>query len=570
MPDSKRTTLPKGRTLIESLIQVATERPEALYSRYFFADRPAVEVSFGETIERTRELAAGLAAHGVGKGSVVLIILEHHEDLMSTFLAVMWLGAVPAFLPHPNPKVDAERYYANLHNLIYTSQPSAIVTREAVREILDSPRAQADSTLIVGPRLLTPSELCGHGTREEPAPHDSEDLALIQYSSGSTGQQKGAALSHRAILAEIRGVGEFFEITPDDSFVTWVPLYHDWGLVCVALHSLSIGSSFTLLSPIDWIRRPVVLFEVVQTYRSSIYYHPNFAFNFMTQRIRDDEMEGLDLSSLRLCCNGAEPCFCDSHRMFVERFAPWGLDRDSLGIVYGMAEVTNSVIAAGHREPIVVDPIDRSVLQRELRAQPVDENHPKPQHMLGVGCALRGTEFRIVDDERHVVDERVVGEVAIRSRAVMHGYHRNPEATGAALDDDGWYYSGDMGYQVGETLFITGRKTDMIIVGGVNIYPQDIEEIIGEHPDAVAGRIAAIGVDDQESGTQAIVVIAESKSDDPAVHRDIARYARQEVAQRLNVALGRVVHAPHRWLIKTSSGKIARQPNLERLPELER
>jgi acyl-CoA synthetase (AMP-forming)/AMP-acid ligase II len=152
----------------------------------------------------------------------------------------------------------------------------------------------------------------------------------------------------------------------------------------------------------------------------------------------------------------------------------------------------------------------------------------------------------------------------------MHGYHNNPAATAASRDADGWYYTGDMGYRAGGILFITGRKSDMIIVGGVNIYPQDIEAIVGEHPHAVAGRVAAIGVDDPELGTQKVVLIVESKSEDPEVHKDIAAWARREVGQRLNVVVHRVVHAPYTWLIKTSSGKIARIPNLKRLPELER
>jgi len=173
----------------------------------------------------------------------------------------------------------------------------------------------------------------------------------------------------------------------------------------------------------------------------------------------------------------------------------------------------------------------------------------------------------VVDDDRNELPERHVGEVAIRSRARMHGYHRNPEATEAALAPDGWYYSGDMGYRVGDLLFITGRKSDMIIVGGVNIYPQDIENIVAEHPASVPGRIAAVGVDDPELGTQKIVLIVESKSTDPAVLADLAQFARTEISQRLDVVVHRIVHVPHMWLIKTSSGKIARLPNYRRLDE---
>jgi len=479
-------------------------------------------------------------------------------------LGAMWLGGIPAFLPYPNPKSHPERFYETLGMLIETTQPRCIVSRAPVCDLLRG----SLSGVANAPALLTVEQVTGAGRSGAPTAHGPEDVALIQYSSGSTGRQKGAALSHRAILAEIAGVGEFFDISPADSFITWVPLYHDWGLVCVALHALAIGTVYTLQSPVDWVLRPVSAFIATDRYKPTIFYQPNFAFNLLTQRVRDKDMEGVDLSSLRLMCNGAEPCFYDSHTMFAERFKKWGFRPDSLGIVYGMAEVTNSVIAAGHREPIRVDVIDRFVLQSELRATEVAEGHVNAQRMLGVGRALRGTEFKIVGDHREELPERLVGEVAIRSRAVFHGYYHNPEATAATLDEAGWYYSGDMGYRAGDILYITGRKSDMIIVSGVNIYPQDIEMIVAEHPQAVAGRIAAVGVDDAELGTQRIVVLVEARSQDPAVLAEIAAFTRATVAQRLNVTVSQVVHLPERWLIKTSSGKIARLPNYRRLTEL--
>ncbi|NIR53060.1 fatty acyl-AMP ligase [candidate division KSB1 bacterium] len=553
-------------TLIGYLQHHEESTPDAPYARYLFSDRDPVEVSFRTTLQRTKQFAAGYATYGVEKGSVVLVILEHHEDLMPAFLGAMWLGAIPAFLPHPNPRINPERYYDNMKVLIDSTRPRAILTRSQVRALLHQ-TIPADAQR---PTLLTVEDVMVTGASNEPEPVDAEHAALIQYSSGSTGHQKGAVLSHRAIIAEIDGVGDFFEITQEDTIISWVPLYHDWGLVCVALHALFLGTTYTLMSPIDWVKRPVMALEAVDRYRPTIFYQPNFAFNFMTQRVKDKEMEGLDLSSIRLMCNGAEPCFYESHKMFADRFARWGFREDSLGIVYGMAEVTNSVIAAGNREPIMVDALDRFILQSEQRAVPVDEDSPTVQRMLGVGRALKGSEFKIVDDNRQEIPERHVGEVAIRSRARFHGYYRNAEATERALDEDGWYYTGDMAYRVGDILFITGRKSDMIIVGGVNIYPQDIEAIVAEHPAAVAGRIAAIGVDDPELGTQKIVLLVESKSTDQAVLNDLARYARTEVAQRLQVIINEVVHVPYRWLIKTSSGKIARIPNYKRLPELQK
>ena len=557
---SEMTTKPD--TLIRHLVHRATERPEALYARWIFPDREPVEMTYRELSDRTRQFATAYREAGVEKGDVVLVVLPHHEDLMPAYLGAIWLGGIPSFLPSLTAKLDPTRYFDNLAGLMERTGPRAIMTYPQLRDELQSVSAPTAK-----PAILVSEEVDAAPMQGPPIDHEAEDIALIQYSSGSTGMQKGAALSHRAVLAEIAGVTEFFELQEEDSFLTWVPLYHDWGLVCVALHAIPLGTHFTLIDPVHWVMQPAVACEAIHRYRPTVYYHPNFAFNFMTRRVRDEEMEGLDLSSVRICSNGAEPCFFDSHEMFADRFEKWGFRRESLAIVYGMAEVTNSVFAAGHKEPIQVDPIDRTLLQGEHRAAPVDDDHPQVIRMLGVGRPLAGTRFRIVDDNYKEVPERHVGEVEIQSRAAFHGYYRNPEAT-AKADDNGWYVTGDLGYRVGNILFITGRKSDLIILGGVNIYPQDVENIISEHPDVVAGRVAAIGVDDPELGTQRLIVIVESRSEDPETLREIAEFSRFQVQIRLGVDIDEMHHAPYRWLIKTSSGKIARIPNYQRLSEL--
>jgi acyl-CoA synthetase (AMP-forming)/AMP-acid ligase II len=557
------------RTLVDLLDHHAESRPEALYARYLFADRPPFEATFAQTRDRCCAFAELLRTHEVTTGDLVLVILDHHEDLMAAFLGAMWLGAVPAFLPYPTPRLDKRQYASSLQALVASSEPRAVVTSAVLQPSLEEVLAPATPGAgAAGPRIVTRESVVDGGGRSGPIAHEPASPALIQYSSGSTGLQKGALLSHRAILAEIEGVTGFFELTRSDTFLTWIPLYHDWGLVCVALHALAMGTSFTLLSPFDWVKDPVSSFAAVHRYHTSVYYQPNFAFNFMAQRVKDRSMAGIDLSSIRICCNGAEPCFAESHEMFVDRFARWGLRRDSLAIVYGMAEVTNSVFAAGHDDPILVDAIDREVLQREQRAEPVARGHARAQLVLGVGRPLHGTELRVVDEQRRELPERRVGEVAIRSKAGFDGYYRNPEATAASLDSAGWYYSGDLGYRVDRTLFITGRKSDLIILAGVNIYPQDVEAICAEHPQVVQGRVAALGIEDPKIGTQRLNVVFESRSDDPEVLDDISRFIREQVAQRLDVIVARVAHAPRRWLLKTSSGKIARIPNCRRLGEL--
>jgi fatty-acyl-CoA synthase len=555
---------PNPTTLIASLQCRAWEHPHALYARYLFPDRAPVQVTYGQTERRTRQFAETYAQRGIGKGDVVLVILPFHEDLMPAFYGAMWLGALPALLPFPTGKLEPAQYNSNLKLLLERTPPRAIMTDPALRDSLDMlmpHRAQRPALLVQDD--VQPSQMYG-----DPAPHAAEDLAFMQYSSGSTGLQKGILLSHRATLAQIRGVGEFFALTDTDHILTWLPLYHDWGLIGVALHTLQLGTCFTLLSPMHWVTQPVVACEAIHAYRPTVYYQPNFAFNYMTKRVKDEEMQGLDLSSVRICCSGGEPCLYDSHQMFTERFRPWGFRPESFSIVYGAAEVTCGVFAAGPPEPIKVDAIDRKILQTEHRAQPVSEDDPNVMRLLGVGRPLTGTVFTILDEQHHELPERHVGEVVITSWTQFQGYYRNPEAT-ARAHYQGWYLTGDLGYRVGNTLFVTGRKSDLIILGGVNIYPQDVEGIVDEHPDVVTGRVVAVGVDDPELGTQRLVVIAESRATDPERRQDIVRYIRSQVPLRLDVHVDRSFIAPYRWLIKTSSGKIARNPNYQRLRALE-
>ncbi|MBI3817481.1 MAG: AMP-binding protein [Planctomycetes bacterium] len=558
----------KPDTLVGWLRERAAKQGDRRNARYVFQDRAEVTLTFAQLERRSRQYASMYQKAGVKKGDVVAILLEHSEDLMPSFHGAQWLGAIPAFLQYPTSRLNLQRYISDLSLLLERSRPRAIVMFANLRDALAG-------KLPPGAALLTPDDLIDSdlGDNElagDPAPLVPEDVCCIQYSSGSTGLQKGAALSHRAVMNETRAVANYFHFDANTRFVTWLPLYHDWGLFLVALESVMLGCEYTLMAPHHWMGKPASILHEITKDRATCYWLPNFAFNYMAQRVKDEELAGVDLSSLTVVSNGAEPCFYESHEMFFDKFKNVGLRRESLAIVYGMAEVVNTVLAIGGtgNEPIVVDCIDRKIFQEELRAVPVAADSTNVQRMLSTGRALPGTEFRLVDDQFRDVPERTIGEVVFKSDARMHGYHGNQDATKTAFNGD-WYITGDMGYRVGDLLYVTGRKKDLIILGGNNIYPQDVEELIATHPAVVAGRVAALGIVDEKLGTQKLIIICETRGDDAETKRDVMRFIRREVQSRLDAHVDRVYLAPQRWLIKTSSGKIARKPNLARLHELE-
>ncbi|HKE00719.1 MAG TPA: AMP-binding protein [Planctomycetota bacterium] len=551
-------------TVVGWLRERAARHPDRRSATYGFPDRPDATLTFGELERRTREFAALYARSGIGRGDLVVLLLEHSVDMMPAFHGAQWIGAVPTFLQVPTARMRFDLYARDLTILLERSKPRAILLDPELRESL-APVLPKEVRVLV-PTDARPGELAG-----EPLATDPEDVCMVQYSSGSTGLRKGTALSDRAVLNELSSFAEHFRLGESDHVAAWLPLYHDWGLICVTVASVVLGCEYTLLSPAHWIGHPASIYRRISDRRATCYWMPNFAFNYSASRIPDSDLEGVDLSCLRAVTNGAEPCFHESHEKLLARFARYGLRREALAIVYGMAEVVCVVVSIGGvgNDPIVSDCIDRKVLLEEQRAVAVAEDHERAQRVLSVGRCLGGTRFRIVDPSTHAdLPDRVVGEVLFQSNAQMNGYYRNPEASAACMRD-GWYVTGDLAYRVGDLIFYTGRRKDLIILGGNNLYPQDVEEIVFSHPNVVVGRAVALGVTDLELGTQRLVVVCETRSEDAEGKRDVVRFVRREVAARIGAHVDRVYFAPPRWLLKTPSGKIARQPNLERLGELE-
>jgi acyl-CoA synthetase (AMP-forming)/AMP-acid ligase II len=420
-------------------------------------------------------------------------------------------------------------------------------------------------------RVVSLQEL--ESSREQPDPHGwppprAEQPAFVQYSSGTTGLQKGVVLSHRAILNNVSAIGQAVEIRGDDVVVSWLPLHHDMGLITGLMLPVLAGIPSVLLSPFQWVRDPKTLLQAIQDYRGTVSWMPNFAFNHCANSIRERDLSGLDLSRWRVLINAGEPVRLDSLRLFAGRFGPCGFRESALGAGYGMAEITGAVSITPIGRPPRVDWVQLRRLQEARRAEPAAAEQPGSTPLVSSGRLLAGVEVRIVDPAGGLLPERQIGEILVRSNSMLSGYRQRLDLTRAA-SREGWHATGDLGYLAEGDLFVTGRLNDLIITGGRNFFPEDLEAIASRVHGIRPGRAVAFGVEDAALGTEIIVLVCELREEVlPADRLAVERELRRRVAQELDVTLGAIRFVEKGWVIKTPSGKVARSANRDKFQRL--
>lgn len=525
-----------------------------------------------DQILRYRDLVEGAAAYaetyshqGIEPGEVVVLILQFGPDLVYAFWGAVLHGAIPAILPFLTEKLTPERYLSDLASLISVTRPSAVVTYPDFEGTVN--QAMEDSSVrsvIISDRVKKDVEPeFGSWTGLDRSP---EDIAILQHSSGTTGLQKGVALSHRAVFNQLEALGEAINLDPEsDTVVSWLPLYHDMGLIACFVLPVLCGVPLVLMSPFDWVRAPQSLMQAVSEYQGTLAWLPNFAYNFCARKIRDRHLEGVDLSSWRAIINCSEPVRWESHQAFFDKFKEYGLRRESLQTSYAMAENTFGVTQSELGELPPVEKVDQELFVEERVAKPADDGDPAV-HVMSSGVPLKNTEIRVQDEEGGVVDDGVVGEIAIYSDCMLTGYYHRPDVTAQSFQGK-WFLTGDFGYISNGDLFVTGRKKDLIIVGGKNIYPRDLEELVYEVPGVHPGRASVFGVFNERLGTEDVVVVAESDLQDQEERYQLANEIRKHVTKHSPIALRIVEIVDPKWIVKTSSGKISRKANKEKYLE---
>ncbi|MFO7320306.1 MAG: fatty acyl-AMP ligase [Chloroflexota bacterium] len=547
-------------TLVDRLYEHRARHPDSLALALVLHDREET-FTVGDFVARAECYANQLRVRGIGRGDLVILVIGHGEALVFSFWGALLLGAVPSIFPFLSDRLDPEHYYRNVRQLVERSEARAIIVGDAQREALEHALAGLPVPLIDAGELATITPPTDSMSEITPAAAP-DDTAFLQHSSGSTGLQKGVMLSHRAVLNQIEAYSGAIGLRADDVVVSWLPLYHDMGLIAGFVMPLTAGVPLVLMSPFHWVRDPQILLHAIHRYRGTLCWLPNFAYNFLATRVRDSQIEGLDLSSWRAAINCSEPVAAASHRQFVQRFAPYGFQEAALSVCYAMAENTFAVTQTRLPGPPRIDRIDARMLRAAHRAVPASQDGAALE-VVSCGQAIDGCEVRVVLPDGTDAPERQIGEIAIRSNSMLSGYYRQPELTAQSLRD-GWYFTGDLGYLAGGELFVTGRRKDLIIVGGKNIYPQDIETIVNEISGVHPGRVAAFGVANERLGTEDIAVVAEVETSDPDRLGEIERQIRTFVAQRLDVTVRYVRLTGLRWLVKTSSGKVSRSATREK------
>ena len=536
----------------------------------FWVDEDEREtVTFGEFRHRARLHAAVLREQGIDSGDRVVILMPQSITAMVSFAAAMMLGAVPAFLAYPNFKVDPAKYRSGLAGVTANLSAKAVVIAPDFRnEMLDCVALGAETKLIRPGNADKRENVVTVPESTQIAP---ERLAFIQHSAGTTGLQKGVALTHAAVLGQIEHLAHALRIDPArDRIYSWLPLYHDMGLIACFMLPMVCHVPVVMQSPIDWVMQPESMLQIITESKCTLAWLPNFAFQFVPRRTAPKRWADYDLSSLRLVINCSEPVRASSMREFQTAFhIASGVLQSSYAMAENVFAVTQSEIDAAAPNTLW---IDGQQYRTAHRIVPVPQEAPGAVSFTSSGRLLPNQQLRILSDSGGIAADDSVGEIAIQSDCLFTGYYNRPDLTAEAFLD-GWYRTGDLGFLFQGELYVVGRKKDLLIVGGENIYPQDIEEIVGAHPAVHDGRAIAMGIYNPEIGTEDIVVVAEvEKYEMLAQSSEIEQQIRRSIVAALGIAVKKFFVVPPKWIVKSTAGKPARSATREKLlqehPEL--
>lgn len=510
------------------------------------------EIRYCDLLDEAKAVAAALLQRGLLPKQTVALMLPTSRDYLACFFGVLFAGAIPVPIYPPARLSLIQDQLRRQHHILSNSATVFIVTVAEAKPFARMLQAKLPGLMAI----LTPAELkSSTGLLRYRASRD--DIAFIQYTSGSTGDPKGVTLTHANLLSNIRALGEASRVNPNDIFVSWLPLYHDMGLIGAWLGSLYHGIPLVLMSPMTFLAQPSIWLEQLSRHRGTISAAPNFAYELCLRHVTDALLLSLDLSSWRLALNGSEPVSAATLAAFAKRFEGCGFRYRAMTPVYGLAEC-----AVGLSFPVLeadprIDSISRHVLAKEGKAVRSPDADADTIKVPSCGPALPGHQIRVVDEAGFELPSRCVGRLEFRGASATDGYYRNPKAT-ASLFHDGWLDSGDYAYLAEGEVYIVGRIKDLIKRGGRNLYPYDLEQAVSHVHGIRKGGVAVFGSNDPEHGGERLVIVAETDIRDTKLQASMRRAVHEASIDIIGEPPDDVVFVPHHWVLRTSSGKIRR------------
>lgn len=543
----------QARTLTEALEYHVERQPDRL-TVFMYEEHKEFPLSYRALWDGAIGYAAALTRTGLQRGQMVAIMLPTCKEYLFSFYGVLLAGGVPVPLYPPARLTTIEDHMTRHVGILKSAGAAIMITVPEAKALAYLLRAQVESLRLV----LVPADLeKSPAEKFDPVHGKPGEMGFLQYTSGSTGSPKGVVLSHANLMANVRAMGAAVNANPGDVFVSWLPMYHDLGLIGANFTTLVLGFPVVLMSPLAFLSRPVSWMRAIHRHRGTISGGPNFSFELCLRRIADEDMQGIDLSSWRFAFNAAEPVSPETIVAFEKRFSKFGLRNNVISPSYGLAESSVGVAITTPGVHWRADRLDRDLFTRSGEAVEAKPDDPSPLVVIGCGTAIPGHDMRVVDGAGMELPDRHEGLLQFRGPSSTSGYYRNPDATKTLFAGE-WLNTGDRAYLSEGMLFLTGREKDIIIRGGRNISPYELEQAVGNLAGIRRGCVAVFGSRDAVTGTERVVVLAEMRDPDDARHDDLRRMINDIAVTLLGAPADDIVLAPPATVPKTSSGKIRR------------
>jgi 1-acyl-sn-glycerol-3-phosphate acyltransferase len=543
-----------SQTLTEVLEWHLQSHPDRPHIQLYDEADAGETLSYRELYRGAAAVAAGLQEDGLGRGDTVALMLPTGRDYFFSFFAVLLAGGVPVSLYPPVRISQLEDHLRRHQKILANCGATRLIAFDQVKAFSQLLKANLPSLT----RVTTADQLANPGAEQSSLPRlTGDDIAFLQYTSGSTGNPKGVVLTHRNLLSNIRAIGERMQATSKDVIVSWLPLYHDMGLIGCWLGSLYYSCLFVVMSPMDFIARPERWLWAIHRYRGTISAAPNFAYELCLNRIQQSQLEELDLGSWRVACNGAEAVSPQTVQRFIAAFAPYGFRAEAMMPVYGLAENTVGLSFPPLGRPPLIDRVQRERFSTSGIADPATEDDDNALEFVACGTPLQGNEVRVADEFDSELPPRREGQLQFHSPSATRGYFNNPEETKRLFRGE-WLDSGDRAYMAGGDIYITGRRKDIIIHGGRNLYPQELEAAVGDLPGIRKGCVAVFGSTDANTGTEQLIILAETRVTEQKERDKLHSKINITAMDLVGSPADRIVLAPPHTVLKTSSGKVRR------------